>query len=324
MNGRIAAIAAAAAIVSGVLAQVAFPGWHGFHVWQYAAALVIAATIVVAYVREARRGDDGDLGRRAIVPFIGALVLAIAGLASGLLGPDVDTVSRAPGIVAPLPGIGVAAFFPIADAATIENGSASIELRRRGGPSVVLGPSGRTILGASSIRSFEKTAAYVDARDAAGNHLTITQPTNPSFLSPILFFPQTLAVAGKVLPTDAFAVPAARRQVKAFFIAKGDAAIAHAHGIAGRASVLFVVDDDTGHLVPGAIGIAPSGTEVRVGGLRLRAAVGEYPALEIASIPPPIAVGIGLAIVLAGLAYAFARPTGFRAELAATDGTASS
>ena len=140
MNQRAFAIAVAVIALGLVFAQLFVPSWAGFHTWQYAAALLLCAIGLFAYIGAARKGEDGEIGNRLIVAMIGALVIIGAGIASGLLGPDSETVSRAPATVAPLPDVGAAAFFPNADAATIARGDARVVLRRRNGSSVELAP----------------------------------------------------------------------------------------------------------------------------------------------------------------------------------------
>ncbi len=302
MSGRGAAVLAALFCIAAVVAQDIAPGWAGYHSWQYAAALGIAMTAVVGYLLEARAGRDGELGRRLLIALIGALVIAAAGLISGLLGPDTETVARAPGTVAPLPSVAGAAFFPLADPDDIARGKASITLRRRNGSVLEIAAGSGRFVGATALRLIPQTAAYVSGRDLRGNHLTITQPTNPSFLSPVLLFTQTVPIAGKNVPSDAFAAPAVHRQIKAFYFGKGALGAQHA-GNLGPA-VLFAVDDDAGRLVPGAIGFATSDREVTLGGLRLKAFLGTYPALQMSAVPYPLALWIGAALCVIGSIYA--------------------
>jgi hypothetical protein len=259
---------------------------------------------VTGYTLDARAGRDGETGRRLAIAMIGALVIGAAGLISGLLGPDTETVTRAPGTVAPLPALGAAAFFPLAGPDEIARGDITVTLRRRDGTTLEIDPGRPRFVGPSALRLVPQTAAYVSARDSAGNHLTVTQPTNPSFLSPVLLFPQTVPIAGKDVPSDAFAAPAVHRQIKAFYFAKGAAGVQHAAALGSGAAVLFAVDDDAGTLVPGAIGFDPSGRDVFLGGVRLRASLGTYPALEIAAVPYPLALWFGAALLFAGGAYA--------------------
>lgn len=306
MSPRVVALGSAAVGIALVLAQYAAPAWAGFHTWQYAAALALAAIAVGAYVWGARRGEDGPVGARLTFAMAGSLVILAAGLASGLLGPDTETVARAPGTVAPLPGVGVAAFFPIADAAGIARGDARVVLRRRGADALEIGPGERRFVGGNALELVPQIAAYVDARTPHGDHLTMTQPTNPAFLSPVLLFTQQVRIAGKLLPADAFATPALHRAIKAFYFAKGaggPAAEAHG-GSANAAAVLLAVDDDNGRLLPGGIGFDPDGAAVELGGVRFRITVGTYPALEVSAVPYPPALWIGGALVVLGLGYA--------------------
>ncbi len=301
------ALAAAAGGILLVLAQDIVPAWTGYHTWQYSAALAIAAVAVAGYALGARRGEDGELGMRLTFAMTGALVIIAAGIASGLLGPDTETVQRAPGTVAPLPDVGAAAFFPVAGPASIAAGDASVALRRRNAPELVIAPGGRQFVGATVVEAVPKPAAYVEARDPAGAHLTITQPTNPSFLSPVLLFPQEVPLVNAVLPADAFATPALHRQIKAFYFSKAASVAARTHGFAGREALLFAVDDDAGKLIPGGIGFAANGQGVDLGGVRLRPTLGTYPALVISAVPYPPALWLGAVLFLGGLAYGFFR-----------------
>jgi hypothetical protein len=302
-SARAFAIASGSAGIALTLAQYAVPAWAGFHTWQYTAALVLVCVVVLAYVRTARK-EDGETGARLAIAAVGAFVVTAAGIGSGLLGPDTRTVTGTPGAVTPLPDVGAAAFFPIEDAGGLTRGAAHVLLRRRDADALDIGPGERRYVGATALETQPKLAAYVEARDPSGGHLTVTQPTNAAFLSPVLFFPQRVTIAGRSLQADAFSVPAAHRAIKVFYFPKDAAGPgAGMHGVAGPA-VLFAVDDDNGRLVPGGIGFAAGGREVTLGGLRLRAALGTYPVLVISAVPLPLAVGIGFALLAFGLAYA--------------------
>jgi len=306
VSSRIAALGAALACGTLVLAQDVVPAWAGFHTWPYATVLAILALAIGRYALGARAGSDGPTGRRLVPAMLGALVVAAAGLSSGLLGPDTETVQRAPGTVAPLPDVGAAAFFAAADAAAIGRGDAGIVLRRRNAAAVELSPGERSFLGATVLELAAQPAAYIEARDGRGNHLTITQPTNAAFLSPVLLFPERIVISGETLPADSFAAPALGRQIKAFYFSKA-ASAPHPQLHPGE-SVLFAVNDDSGHLLAGAIGFAQSGQEITLGGVRLRPSIGTYPALVISAVPYPLALWVGGLLFLAGLAYAFGRP----------------
>lgn len=305
MSPRSIALASAFGIVAIVFAQDVAPQWRGFHDWPYALLVALLCQIVFGYANDARRGRDGEVGARLVFAMIGAFVIGGAGLASALLGPDTETIVRAPGTVAPLPEVGAAAFFPSANAADIARGDAAIVLRRRSGAGVELLPGKRRFFGATELQIQPQTAAYVEARDVQGRRVTITQPTNPSFLSPVLLFGRTVPIAGKDLPSDAFATPALHRQIKAFYFSKAEAAHAAAR-LPAKDVVLFAVDDGSGKLLQGAIGFAPSGAEVTLGGVRLRPTIGSYPALVVSAVPYPAAAWLGLACFVGGAAYAFA------------------
>jgi hypothetical protein len=302
VSSRTIALVAAVAGMAAVFAQIIWPSWTGFHTWQYAGALFLAGLAIVTYIRS---GEDGDAGKRLAVALIGALVVLMAGLASGLMGPDTDTISHAPGTVAPMPDAQAAAFFPNVDAAAIARGDAQIELRRKNGSIIELPPGSRRTLGTVTLETSPHIAAYVEARDLQGRHLTVTQPTNAAFLSPILLFASSVAIMGKDLPADGFAVPAQHRAVKVFFIKRGSAMAAQLHGAGGGDAVLFAVDDDTGHPIPGGIGFAASGMTVELGGLRLQATLGTYPELVVSAAPWPWALWLGLLAFIGGLVYAF-------------------
>ncbi len=305
-RNRDVALAATVACVLLVLAQYAVPAWPGFHSWQYAAVLVAGAAAIGRYALSARTGADGERGTRLTVTMLGALVITAAGLASGLLGPDTETVSSAPGTVAPLPDVGAAAFFPIADATAIARGDVHVRLRRRNGFDIDIGPRGYRYIGTTALTTQAHVVAYIEARDRRNQHLTVTQPTNAAFLSPVLFFTGRVTIANQELPSDAFAIPALHRQIKAFYFAK-DAA-KHKVGGAAQPAVLFAADDDAGRLLPGAIGFAQSGQALWLAGVRLRPTLGTYPVLLVSAVPVPLAVGLGAILVIAGLGYAWRAP----------------
>lgn len=317
MSPRTLAFVAAFAIVALVFAQDVIPTWAGFHAWQYSATLGLCAIAIFGYIGGARKGEDGEAGRRLVFAMTGALVVAATGIASGILGPDTQTVARAPGTVAPLPDVGAAAFFPVAGADAIARGDAHVALRRRNADPIDIGPGERRFLDGTALEIVPQIAAYVEARRPTGDRLTITQPTNPAFLSPVLLFTQQVPIAGKLLPADTFATPALHRQIKAFYFAKGSAGpAAPAHGASSKtASMLFAVDDDSGKLEPGGIGFAASGTAVDLGGVRLKPTLGTYPALVISAVPSPLALWLGAALFVGGIAFAAFRPASREVDL---------
>jgi hypothetical protein len=298
--GWFAPLCAVAGVVF-VLAEFVYPAWPGYHVWEYATALVLLAIPAAGRALELRRESAGS-GLGLFVALLGSLVIMATGIGSGLLGPDTEIVQKPPGTVAPLPDVGAAAFFPNANADDIARGNEGVILRRLGASPVDIEPGSRRLVGATELELVPRLAAYVEARDTRGERLTITQPTSPAFLSPVLLFPERVTVAGKNLPADAFATPAVRRQIKAFYFSKADSEAARAHGMAGAESVLFAVDDDSGKPVRDGIGFAASHVAVDLGGVRLQPTIGTYPALAISAVPYPPTLGLGGLLVIGGLA----------------------
>ena len=88
MSGRIAALVVAALVIVLAVAQDWYPRTPLYHSWQYALALAIGLVVTLAYANGARRGADGVAGKRLLLAMAGAVVGDVAGLASGLLGPD--------------------------------------------------------------------------------------------------------------------------------------------------------------------------------------------------------------------------------------------
>jgi hypothetical protein len=302
-GGRAVALGSALFGMALTFAQDVAPTWTGFHTWQYATALILAAVAVTGYAWSARSGADGERGIRSVVPAVGAVIVIAAGIASGLLGPDSETIVRAPGTVAPLPDVGAAGFFPIAGPDAIVRGDAAITIRRRDGTSMDVSRGERRFIGTTALELAPAIAAYVEARDAHGGRLTITQPTNSAFLSPVLLFPERVTIAGRSLPADAFATPALHRRIKAFYFSK-DAVAAAQHGTNGKEAVLLAVDDEAGRLEPNGIGFVSSGDDATIGGLRFHVAVGTFPGLVISAVPYPVALWVGGLLFLIGLGYA--------------------
>jgi hypothetical protein len=291
-----------------VVAQDVFPLTDLFHTWQYATALALGAFLLIGSIAGAVQERDGAIGKPLALALIGALVVTLAGIASGLLGPDTETVSHAPGTVAPIPDLRAAAFFSPADARTIQAGDARVILRRPGHTDIDVGPNERKFLQASVLLLEPLHAALIEVRDAQGNHLTVTQPTNPSFLSPVLLFPNEQMIAGKLLPFDSFAVPAMHRIVKTVYLPGSmTTTLRVPPEDEGKPALLFAADDDGGKAL--GIVIGPEGSDVPLAGLRLRALIGSYPKLVIASAPSPAALAAGIVLFFAGLAWAARTPS---------------
>lgn len=313
MRQQLAILALAAAAIAGVAAQYFAPQWTGFHSWQYSGILVLAAIPLFGFIGSVRAGAPAPRAQRALVAVAGALVCIAAGIGSGLLGPDSETLARSPGTTLALAESGVAVSFPNVDAAAVSRGDARLALVRGGSPAGDLGPGGRRFIGATALELRAKPAAYIEAHDRQGRRLTITQPAGSAFLSPVLMFTDQIPLEGKQYPSDQFAVPAARRQVRAvLFSAKDLPTGAHgappgADGKPMGAALLFAAADELGRGLPDGIGFAPPGKEIELGGVRLRGTLGTYPALVTSSIPPIFAMWIGGLCFLAG-AIAFFVP----------------
>ncbi len=290
------------ALVAGIVALVAtlaqdlYPYTEIYHAWQYALVLAAAIVVLVGFAWAAFRAKEHG----AALAALGCIVVALDGLTVGLIGPDTETIARAPGTVQPLPDLRAAAFFAATDRTGIADGSASVLVRRRNAPDLPVPEGTREYLGTSVLYTEPQRAAYVVARTKAGDRLTVTQPSGTAFLSPVLLFPKQQTIAKKTYRYDQFALPAEHRVINALYFSSRDLQTAgHTAGIGpGTDAVLFGVNDDNGGNV--ALGFDPSGKSVLVGDVRLTATLGTYPELVIASGPEPIALGIGLALMVAG------------------------
>ena len=304
MSARIAALIVAALAIGLVLAQDFVPQSSLYHTWQYALALAIALAVIVGYANGARRGADGVAGRRLVLAMAGAVIVCVAGIASGLLGPDTASIAGTPGTVVPIPSLGAAAFFAQADAGTIAHGDAGITLRRRNAGEIALAPSSRRVTGESVLYLEPHAAAYLDVTDERGAHLTITQPNNASFLSPVLLFHDRQRIGEVEVPFDTFATPARHRIVRALYFTPRDLAqFGHAGASIDRThpALVLTVADDAGK--PLGITLASSGSEAELGGIRVRATLGSYPTLAVASAPQTWALIVGVALFLAGILW---------------------
>ncbi|MEO9263730.1 MAG: hypothetical protein ABI282_06515, partial [Candidatus Baltobacteraceae bacterium] len=207
-------------------------------------------------------------------------ILGIAGIACGLLAPDTQTVVGAPGSTVKVDALARTIDFP-----PMQNE-----------PSQRLLPVG----GAFLLRPVPRTVVEVQAFDAAGRHLTVTQPSGSSFLSPVLLMQARQTIAGMNLPYDSFAVPAAHRLVRAvLFTAQEAAQMRGARGNPG-AAVLFDVEDESGRSVARGLALARSNETISVAGLALRPNVTTYNATDVVAIPNIFAVMLGLIAISSG------------------------
>lgn len=289
MSASPTAVIAALAVVFLSFAQDAVPGLAFYHTWQYALALAVAIGFVANHtLRE----------RRYRLATVGIAVMGLTALYVGLTGDDTQTLARGPGQVVHVGGDTVV-HFPIATAAQVRDGSAVLDVVGRGS----LPPGGRSYAGSSVLISEMHPAAYIEAYDRHGRHLTVTQPQGNAFLSPILLFPGHERLRDRSYPTDVFALPSLSRTIEAFYFSPNDVAtLQHASLPAGDPAVLVALTNSDHKLVPGGIGFLPQGVPTSIGDVRLTASIGRYPVLVVASAPwPPLLIG-GVALTALGIA----------------------
>ena len=299
MSARASAFVTGAIAIALVVAQHVVPRTPLYHRWQYALALAIGVAVLVAAARRERRGAAGARG--ALLAYAGAAIVAIAGLASGVLGPDTAEIVAAPGTVAPLPALGAAAFFAPADPASIARGDGTVTLRRRDGSAFAVGsaphPFGESVLYAEL-----RPAAYVEAWDARGAHLTVTQPANASFLSAVVLFRQRQRIGEFDAPFDTVATPALHRVFRLLYFTPAD--LARFHRIVddpAHPATIVSASDDRG--APLGVTLVRSGRDETIGGVRLRVTLGTYPVLAVAAAPPLWAVVPGVLLFAIGIAW---------------------
>ncbi len=269
------------------VAQDAFPGDALFHSGWYN-ALNVVAIVAAAFQR-----------RRNPIALFGAAVVVLSGVAAGLMGSDTHTVVGSPGATVTDDQIGSAFVFPLAQP-DVDPRLVTVSLRS--GSSLVSIGAHRRYWGSLIMWQTPRVSVWITAADAAGR-LTITQPTNGTFLSPVLAMQQSTVIGGMRVRYDTFAVPAERRTVKAVLFDAQQASRLGAQSPAnGGPAVLFAVADRNDHPVPAGIGIVPSGSQRKIGGLILGATAGTYPGVTVASAPYLPALIGGLLIVLAGAA----------------------
>lgn len=277
--------------VAMTLAQDALPGQPLYHYGWYNA--IDAALFVVAamQLRSLRKAYGSRVQGLALAAF-GAAIVVFAGVASGLMGPDTHTVIGAPGASVRDDDAGGAFVFPL-------QGTVVRFVRGR---SAIAVNGGRRYTGGFVFWQQPRTVMAVTAGDAKGDHLTITQPTNPSFLSPVLLMQQSTTIAGMDVRFDSFSVPAMGRSVRAVLFSAQQAAQLHSPAIVpGQPAILFSVTDQQDRAVPNGIGIVAPGKPRLIGGLLLGANVQSYPAIVVASAPYFPVLILGVAVLLIGI-----------------------
>jgi hypothetical protein len=274
-----------AAAAGMTVAQEVFPGSSVFHAGWYNALNV--ALVVAALLQR----------RKNTLALFGAAIVVLSGVAAGLMGPDTHAVVGSPGATVTDEQIGSAFGFPLAQP-DVDPQAVTVTLRS--GSSLVAIGAHRRYWGGLILWQTPRVSVWVTAADAAGNRLTITQPTNGTFLSPVLSMQQSSVIGGMNVRYDSFAVPAERRTVKAvLFDAQQASSLGPQSPPNGGPAVLFAVADRNDHPVPGGIGIVASGAQRKIGGLILGAQAGSYPAVVVASAPYLPALIVGLLLLLA-------------------------
>jgi hypothetical protein len=273
-----------------VLAQDAYPGADIYHYGWYNAIDIAFFVLATAQLRRLRTKYAAAFSGLAAATF-GAAIVVFAGVASGLMGPDTHTVVGAPGASVHDDDAAGDFVFPL---------SAGPVMLQRGRSQLAIGP-GRRYAGGFIFWQQPRTVLAVDAADVRGNHLTITQPTNASFLSPVLLLQQRTTIDGMNVQFDSFSVPALRRNVKAVLFNEQQAAQLHTDPpIVGQPAILFAVANSADQVVPHGIGITAPGISKAIGDLRLTGIVEHYPALVAASAPYLPVLILGLLLLAAG------------------------
>jgi len=288
---------AALAVAGAVLVQLLSPGHAVYHAGWY--NVLIAALIVVACIAGRRLARAGSAPRRLSIALVlaGTGIVGFAGLASGLLGADNETFVGAPGERVRVASLGVLVF----PTAVSDGRGSAVRLERPLHAPLQVGTRSRDA-GDFVLRAQPRPVVYVQARDASGNRLTITQPQGTAFLSPVLLMQHQQPLAGLNLPYDSFNLPAARRIVKAVMFSPAQAALLlHGGAEPGEPAVLFAVDDENERPLPHAIALSAAGRAVRVAGLTLQGDVTTYPAVEVIAVPNLLGTAFGTLLVLGGL-----------------------
>lgn len=287
----------AVALCAAVLVEVFVPGRAVFHTGWYNVGLLALCVMLIRSARAPLRAGTGTARVAMLAVACGAGVLGLAGIANGLFAPDPRTLVGAPGQQMAVAELGATLQFPYLGV------SAAPQVTRAGGAPVTVGVE--RYIGSFVLRPIPRTVVEIEARDASGASLTVTQPTGSVFLSPVLLMQSSQQISGLDLPYDSFSLPAAHRIVKVVLFSAQQ--IAALRGIAGppAAAVLFAVDDENDRPIPSAIHLARSGETVEVGGVRLRAQIVTYPAVEVIAAPS-LPATIAACVLVAGGALVLA------------------
>ena len=259
--------------------------------------LTIAAIVLLGSIRVLRSLRRIPTRRRttaALAMLAALLVAGAAAFSNALFAPDPRTIAAVPGAQVALPELGATLVFPDLDRVgarvVLARGSATTPISCRHG----------LYVGATLLRCHERTVVAVAANTLAGAHLTITQPTGSTFLSPVLLMQHTQAIAGFDLPFDSFAVPAVHRVVKVVLFTADQARLLR--GGSNHRTVLFAVDDSLGRSLSDSLGLAANGERKRVADLLLQPRIHRFPAIVVLAVPSVPALWLASLLALAALA----------------------
>lgn len=288
------------AVLFMVLAQYFVPGRAVYHSGLYN-VVIVALLVITAMWRGSVVKRVPRAAGPSLVALLGILVIGIAGAANGLFAPDDATVVGSPGASVVVPDLRGTLVFPL----TTTPDRIVVRLQRAGS-TVDVPASGARFAGGFMLSQMPRPVVAIDAADAGGRHVTITQPSGIAFLSPVLTFAQRQMIPGlhDAVPFDSFSVPALHRVVNVVYL--DPATAANLRGIAAddRAAVLFAVDDADGRALPHGVRLAIDGQTVTVAGLRLTPHALAFPAMRIVAVPLPLASIAGLLLVAIGAIWA--------------------
>lgn len=284
------------AVLFMVLAQYFVPGRAVYHSGLYN-VVIIALLVVTALWRGSAIKRAPRAAGPSLVALLGILVIGIAGAANGLFAPDDATIVGSPGASVAVPDLRGTLVFPL----TTTPNRIVVRLQRAGS-TVGVPASGVRFAGGFMLSQVPRPVVAIDAADASGRHLTITQPSGIAFLSPVLTFAQRQMIPGlhESVPFDSFAVPALHRAVNVVYL--DPATAANLRGVAAddRSAVLFAVDDADGRALAHGVRLALDGQTVTVAGLQLTPHTLAFPAIRIVAVPLPLAAVAGLLLVAIG------------------------
>ena len=272
------------------------------HTQTYAVVIVIVLFVMVRMViMHLKAGTELIAPREETIALAGVSLASIAALLCCLLAPATIEITGSAGQTIALAEHAASLQFPIAAVAPADLGDMHVQLQIGAGRTLSIGSHVPLLVGDSMFFLHAKTVATIKVRGAGGDTLTITQPAGSAFLSPMLVFPKMTSIAELTLPSDEFAIPARDHMVRAFLVTSAlmrDPRIAKMSN--GTPGVLFSVDDAGGKPLDHGIGFAADGLPEQLADVVLTPKLGYFPNVNIASVPQPLAVLIGIVAYVFG------------------------